>query len=138
MIERVSFRAFVAATEDEERVRGAMGICVPIDRISTTVARGHFGNEIKILEGSLRRKEGLSFFGVLREGLPPGDLSRLRSELQERLDEDLIFHLRLDKQSAYRGMLRLTDSKDALDVSVAVRTYPARRDSALSILSGLL
>jgi RNA binding exosome subunit len=138
VIDRVSFRAFVAATEDESRVREALGIFVPLDRISVTSARGHYGNEIKILEASLRKKESLAFLQILREQLPAGDLIQLRRETPERLEEDNHFHLRLDKQAAYKGMLRLTDSADALDVSMLVKTYPARREEALRILRELL
>ena len=138
MIDRVSFRAFVAATEDESRVSEALGIFVPPDRISAVNAQGHFGNEIKILEASLRRKDSLAFFQILREQLPPADLVRLRQEVPERLGDDNHFHLRLDKQAAYKGMLRLTDSADALDISILVKTYPARREEALRILSELL
>ena len=138
MIDRVSFRAFVAATEDESRVREALGIFLPLDRISAINAQGHFGNEIKILEASLRKKDSLAFFQILHEQLPAGDLVRLRREMPERLGDDNHFHLRLDKQAAYKGMLRLTDSADALDISALVKTYPARREEALRILSELL
>ena len=138
MIDKVSFRAFVAATEDEGRVREALGIFVPLDRISSLTAEGHFGNEIKILEASLRKKEGQAFFQILREHLSSDDQLRLRREIPERLEGDSHFHLRLDKQAAYKGLLRLTDSKDALDVCALIKTYPARRESALKILSELI
>ncbi len=138
MIDRVSFRAFVAATEDESRVREALGIFVPLDGISAINAQGHYGNEIKILEASLRKKDSLAFFQILHEQLPAEDLVRLRREVPERLGDDSHFHLRLDKQAAYKGMLRLTDSADALDISILVKTYPARREEALRILSELL
>ena len=138
MIDKVSFRAFVAATEDEGRVREALSIFVPLDRISTSTAEGHFGNEIKILEASLKKKEGQAFFQILREQLSADDQLRLRREMPERLEGDSHFHLRLDKQAAYKGLLRLTDSKDALDVCALVKTYPARRESALKILSELI
>ena len=138
MIDKVSFRAFVAATEDEGRVREALGVFVPLDRISATAAEGHFGNEIKILEASLRKKEGRVFFQILREQLLTDDLQRLRREIPDRLEGDSHFHLRLDKQAAYKGMLRLTDSRDALDVSALIKTYPSRRTEALRILSELL
>ena len=138
MIDKVSFRAFVAATEDEGRVREALGILVPLDRISATAAEGHFGNEIKILEASLRKKEGQVFFQILREQLLTDDLRRLRREIPDRLEGDSHFHLRLDKQAAYKGLLRLTDSRDALDVSALIKTYPSRRTEALRILSELL
>jgi RNA binding exosome subunit len=138
VIDKVSFRAFVAATEDVDRVREALSIFVPLDRISSSTAEGHFGNEIKILEASLKKKEGQAFFQILREQLSTDDQLRLRREMPERLEGDSHFHLRLDKQAAYKGLLRLTDSKDALDVCALVKTYPARRESALKILSELL
>jgi RNA binding exosome subunit len=138
VIDKVSFRAFVAATEDEGRVREALSIFVPLDRISSSTAEGHFGNEIKIMEASLRKKEGQAFFQILREQLSPEDQLRLRREMPDRLEGDSHFHLRLDKQAAYKGLLRLTDSKDAIDVCALVKTYPARRESALKVLSELI
>ncbi|OPY52479.1 MAG: hypothetical protein A4E48_01157 [Methanosaeta sp. PtaU1.Bin060] len=138
MIDRVSFRAFVAATEDEGRVREALGIFVPLDRISGSSAQGHFGNEIKILEAILKKREARAFFQILREQLPKEDLLRLRREREQRLEGESHFHLRLDKQAAYKGMVKLTDSADALDVSALVKTYPSRREEALRILSEIL
>lgn len=138
MIDRISFRAFVAATEDEGRVREALAVFVPLDRITAVTAEGHFGNEIKILEAVLRRKEAAAFLQILREQLSAEDLERLRREIPDRLEGDSHFHLRLDKQAAYKGLVRLTNSKDALDITILVRTYPARRESALKILSELI
>ena len=138
MIDKVSFRAFVAATEDEGRVRDALAVFVPLDRISALTAEGHFGNEIKILEAALRKKESAAFFTILREQLPAEELQRLRREIPDRLEGESHFHLRLDKQAAYKGFLRLTDSKDALDTTILVKTYPARREAALKIISELI
>ena len=138
MIDKVSFRAFVAATEDEGRVRDALAVFVPLDRISALTAEGHFGNEIKILEAALRKKEAAAFFAILREQLPTEELQRLRKEIPDRLEGESHFHLRLDKQAAYKGFLRLTDSKDALDTTILVKTYPARREAALKIISELI
>ena len=138
MIDRVSFRAFVAATEDEVRVREALSVFVPLDRISKIAALGHFGNEIAILETALRKKETAAFLSILREQLPSPELQRLHREMEDRLEGEGRFHLRLDKQAAYQGLLRLTDSADALDVTILIKTFPARREEALKILSELL
>lgn len=138
MIDRVSFRAFVAATEDEGRVREALAVFVPLDRITAVAVEGHFGNEIKILEAVLRKREAAAFFAILREQLPAEELQRLRREVPDRLEGESHFHLRLDKQAAYKGFLRLTDSKDALDTTILVKTYPARREAALKIISELI
>ncbi|NYT01931.1 MAG: hypothetical protein GKC10_04140 [Methanosarcinales archaeon] len=138
MIHRISFRAFVAATEDEERVRNALCIFVPSDYIEASSVDGYYGNPIKILDATLRRKEGLAFFQILREQLPEADLARLQREAPSRTDEDCHFHLRLDKQAAYKGKVRLTDSGDAIDVSVHVATYPARYEEAVRVVGELL
>jgi RNA binding exosome subunit len=138
VIHRVSFRAFAAATEDERRVQEALAIFVPMDSISIAKAIGHYGNEIKILEAALKRGEGLAFFQLLREQLPKEDLARLRREIPLRVDEECQFHLRLDKQAAYKGIVCLTDSRDAIDVSALIESYPARREKALRIVGELL
>jgi RNA binding exosome subunit len=138
VIRRISLRAFVAATEDEERVKGALGVLAPRDGISSIKVRGHFGNEIKILGANLHRRMSREFFRILKQHLPTRDLAQLQREMEARLDEENQFHLRLDKQAAYQGQIRLTESKDAIDVSVAVETYPARREEALRIIGDLL
>ena len=138
MIDKVSFRAFVAATEDEVRVREALAVFVPLDRITKVTAEGHFGNEIIILEAALRRKEAATFFAILREQLPAEDLQKLRREISDRLVGESHLHIRLDKQAAYKGMLRLTDSKDALDTTALIKTFPARREAALKIINELI
>lgn len=138
MIDRISFRAFVAATEDEGRVREALSVFVPMDRIAKTTAIGHYGNEIAILEAALRKKESTAFFEIIREQLPAEDLERLRQEMPDRLEGESHFHMRLDKQAAYRGLLRLTESRDAIDITALVKTFPARREAALEIISELL
>ena len=138
MLHRITFRAFVAATEAEERVYKALSIFVPLDSIIVTDAKGHFGNDIKILEATLKKKDGLIFFRILREQLPREDLLRLRRELSSRIDDSCHFHLRLDKQAAYRSLVRLTDSKDAIDVTASIATYPANREEAMRIAGELL
>lgn len=138
MIHRVSFRTFVAATEDEERVKEALCIFVPLDGISVTSATGHYGNPIKILDATLKKRDGLAFFRILKEQLPRVDLVRLRRELPERLDEKGELHLRLDKQAAFKGKICLTDSRDAIVVSALIESYPARYEEALRIAGELL
>lgn len=128
----------MAATEAEERVREALSIFVPLDSITAIAAEGHFGNDIKILEATLKRKDGLAFFRILREQLPREELVKLRREMSSRVDDECHFHLRLDKQAAYKGTVRLTDSKDAIDVTAFIATYPARREEAIRIAGELL
>jgi hypothetical protein len=137
VIHRVTFRAFAAATEDEERIKEALAIFVPLDSIFVTPVEGYFGNPMKILEVLLRKREGLSFFQMLKEQLPKEELQRLRREVPERIS-GTEFHMRLDKQAAYKGIVRLTDSKDAIAITALVESYPARYEEAVRVVGELL
>ncbi|MGC9515264.1 RNA-binding domain-containing protein [Methanocrinis sp.] len=138
MIHRVTFRAFVASTEDDGKVREALSLFVPPESVSKTGVVGHFGNEILILTSTLKKREGLKFFDRLREGLPEGEMKRLRREVELRVDDDCNLHFRLDKQAARRGEVRLSDSGDAISVCAHLESYPARRERALKVAGDLL
>jgi RNA-binding protein len=138
VIHHIAFRAFAAATEDVERVKYALSIFVPLDSISQTRAEGHFGNPICIMEAELKRRDGRNFFELLREQLPKEDLDRLRSEIPQRTDQNGEFHMRLDKQAAFKGIISLTDSRDAIDVSAHIATYPVNYEEALRKIGELL
>jgi RNA binding exosome subunit len=56
VIHRISLRAFAAATEDESRVRKALGIFNAFDDLYVTSAKGHFGNDIIIFEATAKKK----------------------------------------------------------------------------------
>lgn len=138
MIHRATFRAFVASTEDEDKVRKALSLFVPPESISSTRVIGHYGNRLVILESVLEKKGGLKFLEKLREQLPGNDLDRLHGELDQRVDEKCHLYIRLDKQAAYESEVRLTDQADAILVSIHLETYPARREKAVKIAREIL
>jgi len=138
VIHRIILRAFAAATEDESRVLKALGIFNALDDLFVTYAKGHFGNEIIIFEATANKKESLAFLSILKERLPSEELLRLHNEVPIRVDEDNHFHFRLDKQAAYEGRVRLTGSKDAIDVSVHIASYPSRQEDAIKIIGAII
>ena len=138
MIHRATFRAFVASTEEPEKVSEALSIFAPPESISSTAVVGHYGNRIEILDATLGKKAGLEFFKSLQERLPPVELDRLRREMPQRVDEECQLHFRLDKQAAYKGEVHLTDSGDSIHVCARLEAYPARRAKALEVAKDLL
>ena len=138
MIHRATFRAFVASTEDEDKVRKALSLFVPPESISSTRVIGHYGNRQVILESVLEKNRGLKFLEMLREQLPGNELDRLHGELGQRVDEKCHLYLRLDKQAAYESEVRLTDQAGAIQVSIHLETYPARREKAVKIAREIL
>ena len=55
-------------------------------------------------------------------------------QIDDRLDESLTFHMRLDKQKAYEGELSLWESGEAVKIRIKPATFPASREGALEIL----
>lgn len=86
-------------------------------RILKTKLKGHYGNEIVTFRIILRGKSAASFFDSLSKMLPRDQWSSIILDLQSRLDENGRFHLRLNKQQAFRGYFRLTD-EDPIKVEV--------------------
>jgi len=138
LIHWATFRTFVASTEEEERVKEALALFVSPKSISSTRVVGHYGNEITILEATLKKREGLKIIQKMRQQLQGEKLDRLRQELPKRVDEDCKLYLRLDKQAAYKGETRLTEANDAIYVCVHIASYPARQDKAMKIVEELL
>ena len=128
----IHLRAIAQATEVEERVESAMLYVTGLEEISSSTIEGHFGNSLTIFEVELSKARDMrKFLQILKDA---GMLAKLMEETEPRLDEDCIFHFRLDKQKAYAGELELADSKDIIDVSMKVAAYPARREIALEAL----
>ena len=121
-------RAFVHATEDEEKVKQALLWLVAQDEVREAYSKivrqktkGHYGNEILLLDLSLKKQPDVE-----------ADLARilaedaLRSEVADsilrRLDEDLVLHVRLDKQAAVERRLALGEGSDAVVVTAKAVT----------------
>ncbi len=124
-------RAFAHETEDPERVRAALRHAAQGDvALQETAADGSHGNRILILEGELKSAPAQkAVFRRLREDDPDG-FERLRSQARERVDEHLNFHLRLDKQEAYAGRLRLAQDDDAITLRAKIRSFQSKRSAA--------
>jgi RNA-binding protein len=145
VIHHIILRVIAHATEDVSRVRMALdfflsgaGVREGSKLIDELQAEGHHGNPITILSVQLKRKaDCLSFASFVRENFSKEDVARLREEMPERLDDDQVFYLRFDKQSAYLQKVKLTDSSDAITAKVKIETYPKNREKAGAIVEEL-
>ncbi|MDD4496753.1 MAG: RNA-binding protein [Methanosarcinaceae archaeon] len=145
MIHHITFRVLAHATEDTSRVREALdfflsgsGVRNSVELIEELCVEGHHGNPITIYSALLKNKAAcLAFARFVKAGMSDEDVLRLRKEMPERLDEDLVFHLRFDKQAAYLGKVKLTESSDAVTAKVKIATYPKNREKAGLIVEEL-
>ncbi|NLL95196.1 MAG: hypothetical protein GX224_05545 [Thermoplasmatales archaeon] len=128
-------RAFSHATEDPETVRGLLTELTGVEEVDVETAEGHHGNPILIMEATLWNSGKIN---AMYESLGLDILRRASSETEDRLDEDLVFHLRLDKQELAMGNRMLSAGGDTVTVLGKVIAHPAKREVALANLSDFL
>ncbi len=137
-LHNITFRAIVAATESEDRVKTALSFFLFDDEVNAIATEGHFGNPITILQSQVRGKKCAQFIELLKSKLPEHELARLKNECCERIDDDCCFHIRFDKQAAYKGIVRLATTTDTISAELKIKAYPARREKAIEAAEAIL
>ena len=115
LVREVEVSAFSHATEDEDKVERAMRNLLPEESqeiwLTRRTLKGHHGDPITIVTGKVRTNKGAT--EVLRrvvQELSSLDQQRLLDESEERLDDGGNLYIRLDKQKAYLGKVRLVET----------------------------
>ena len=122
--------AIVHATEDSRKVdRAIANVCPAFGSAEPVVARakGHHGNQITTV--GLTVKNPRAAENCIREiwnRLSALDKEVIISSLASRMDSSGTLFLRIDKQAAFRGVVRLQDS-DPIKVSISLKTPGLRK-----------
>jgi RNA binding exosome subunit len=117
--------SIVHATEDVDRVFQALSRVFPEGSLppkaETQRFHGHYGNEIRMIDLSIRAAPARSFLEHLWRKLPSHDRTLILDALDKHLDLKGGLHLRLDKEEAFRGILRMKD-QDPIKIHLSFRT----------------
>lgn len=133
-------RAYVHATEEEDRVRQALDVVCPGGETRREVLEGQHGNPIVHLLRRVRDSQTISLTWAAWERA--GVVAGLRDRLEDRIDDEGVLHFRAGKQPAYAGTVALAaDSEgDTVDVQVKLKAFPARpeeiRKTAHALVAG--
>jgi len=123
----IDLRTFCYATEDDKRVEAALRAFLPedfeIDRMENT---GHHGDRIVVLSARVETADGMRH--VLDRLAELDAIDRVMDELDERVDDNCSFFLRLDKQAAFRDEVELGDG---ITLRAKVEAYPAKHAAAV-------
>ena len=123
----VDLRTFCYATEDEKRVEQALRTFLPPEFDVNRVANeGHHGDRIVVLSARVENADDVRHVLSVLSELP--DIDRVIAELDERVDDNNSLFLRLDKQAAFGGEVRLGPG---LTLRAKVEAYPAKREKAV-------
>jgi RNA binding exosome subunit len=124
-IAHIDIRVSVHATEDLDRVITAIHNVIPLELaekvdFKKTNTKGHYNNPITLLETRIKEKGVVeAVFERIAMGLTRSDRELLKREIERHLEKRNLF-IRLDKQSAYLGEIRLC-SMDPIRVKIQFR-----------------
>ncbi|AGB32033.1 hypothetical protein C488_05868 [Natrinema pellirubrum DSM 15624] len=128
----VDLRTFCYATEDEKRVEEALRTFLPDGddddpfEIERTESEGHYGDRILVLSARVENADDVRH--VLSRLADLETFDDLIAELDERVTENTELFLRLDKQAAFAGDVRLGDG---ITFRGKVEAYPAKKEKAV-------
>lgn len=111
----VDVRVFAHATEDVDKVLGAIRNVLPPELHETVIFKkknlaGHYGNPIVLFEARIKDKiMAQTVFEKLSSGLSTLDKEILSGEIDQRFERGNLY-LRVDKQSAYLGEFKLSSA----------------------------
>jgi len=131
MFHWVEARAFCHATEDEENVVAAIRTVMAEGEVQREALEGTFGNPILAL--AVRTEKAAEVREFWRRLLTAMGKDAVLRDLDARIDEDGVYHLRADKQRAYLGKIEPVASADVIDVRAKVAAFPNKREIALRV-----
>jgi RNA binding exosome subunit len=109
----VEVSSFIHATEDPDKVIVACRNVLPLDYVDeiTFESRnllGHYNNPITLLRARIKQRRVLeAFIENLVGNLSEVDKEYLASDVKRRIDDKGTLYLRLDKQEAFLGQMKL-------------------------------
>lgn len=132
----IDLRAFCYVTEDENRVEDALRRFLPEEfEIERAESAGHYGDRIVVLSARVENADDLRTVLDALGDIGTAELDRVKTELDERVNENCAFFLTLDKQAAFNGEVA---RGDGLTLRGKVEAYPAKKDSAIENIEGIL
>ena len=139
-VTKIEARAYARATEVSDRVAASIMFIFP-ERlrqkvsVSMSSAEGQAGDAIVVISATLEGQEDCE--GVLNYVLEQMDSHSLRAlerSLDIRLDDKCILFLRIDKQAAFLGVMKLADDSDVVSARFHFKQYPRCKREEVRLL----
>lgn len=128
-------QTFCYATERKELLEEAMEELLGEAEYSEEPTEGEHGNVMTILEARLTKQRQ---YREMFQRLGPDIVSWILDDIDNRVDEDCMFYIRLDKQKAVQGVYEIAHHGDVIAVTGKVQSHPARKEVAERTLSEFL
>ncbi len=131
----LSIQTFINATEDPDKVRNALRTLIGEElpeKMEAEELEGVHGNPITLVRIGYRRERDIS--RILVRWYDMAFWKEAMERVDERLDEGLDMHVRVDKGSVCRGEIELWRTGGSIAITLKAATYPSSRERTLEIL----
>ena len=131
----VRVQTFCYATERQDLIEDTLKELLGDIEFEEEITESEHGNTMMILETRItKQKEFSQLFSKLGEGI----LDYILGDLENRVDEDDMFYLRLDKQKAVQGIYEVAHHGDVISVFGKIQAHPAKKEVAMKVLSDFI
>lgn len=141
LVHNVRISAFSKPEEDYNQIKSSflalLGMIPEIEKIELveSTCTGFNDRKIKTLEVILdKNRHCHRFLKHLISILDNKQITTIINQIPSRLDDNLFFFLRLDKQSFINKKVLLTDSGDCFHIRLSIASFPKRKDIASKII----
>ena len=131
----VRVQTFCYATEKRELLEETMTELLGTDEFEEEISEGEHGNVMTILEARLTKQRE---FNALFRKLGPEICGWIVDDIENRIDDDCVFYIRLDKQKAVQGQYEVAHHGDVVAITGKVQAHPAKKDGAVRTLKEFL
>ena len=131
----IRVQTFCYATERKEILEEVMEELLGDAEYSEELTESEHGNTMTILEARLTKQRQ---YRELFERLGPDIRSWILEDMDNRVDDDCMFYIRLDKQKAVLGTYEVAHHGDVIAVTGKIQSHPARKEVAARTLSEFL
>ncbi len=131
----IRIQTFCYATERKNLLEEVMKELLGDAEYFEELMDSEYGNTITIFKARLTRQRQ---YRDLFLHLGPEIVGWISEDLGNRVDEDCMFYIRLDKQKAVQGVYEIAHHGDVIAVTGKVQSHPARKEVAERVLGEFL
>ena len=123
-IDRATISVVIHATEDKDKVISKIVKVLSLNsaRFQEFNARGHWGNQIVLLNLSLGQTHAGKIIKTIYTSLGDNNKTAFLSSLEQSIDEKYNLYVRIDKQSICREEISLSDQD-----SIKIKFRPSKK-----------
>ena len=126
---------FCYATENEELIHEKTAELLGADELECDIADSEHGNRIVILSAELsKQRDIVPIFTRLGKDV----IDEIKGHLSEKIDDDCVLFIRLDKQELVQGRYMIAHHGDVLSIAGKIVSHPARKEIAITKMTEFL